>query len=142
MKTSSTVVDLSPLASDLKELELNSGTKAKHCEKCCQSKPLTEFYKNGQDKSCKDCRRSARNQRYEKTKSESQVAAETKSSAGDVVSPEERKAKTTKRHSLLSPEDIHQIAEVLLILEGWQAQSDAQRELSNSKSIPKTDEQS
>lgn len=133
-------MDLSPLASDLKELELNSGTEAKHCERCAQIKPLDDFYKNGQDKTCKTCRRSARNQRYEKAKSESRIAIETKSSADNVASPEERKAKTTKRHSLLSPEDIHQIAEVLLILEGWQSESDTQRELSNSKQIQQNDE--
>jgi hypothetical protein len=119
------VVDLIQIASDpYKEFELNAEIETKRCNKCDKRKTHNDFYKNGEDKTCKDCRRIARSQRYERNKSLAKDELNTVSDAG--VLHEHNKCKRANLPPLLSPEDIYKIAEVLLILEGWVADSDTQ----------------
>lgn len=106
------------------------------CSHCNQEKTCNQFYfkSNRFDNTCKECRRTARKLRYKEGLNEELAPA-----CKDVPLQEE-KAKKAPRKQLLSQEDIQKIAEAFLLLESWDAE-DTQREVSNSKSIQKNNDQ-
>lgn len=104
----------------------------RRCSSCQQIKNLNEFYPKGNrvDKTCKDCRRIERRERYGKLPlrdSPTQVS---------LKNPEVlRTPKPAIPKTILTQEEIRSIAEAFILLESWSVDSDAEGEISNSKRI-------
>jgi hypothetical protein len=113
---------------------------SKPCSSCEQQKPLSEFYSKGNrtDSVCKNCRRVERRTRYSKSTGEtSNTTTNNSVSTSGKSSDELAESSSVDGANLLLPEQIRQVAELFLLLEGWQADLDTQQDLSNSKSIQK-----
>jgi hypothetical protein len=133
MKTQNIVGDLTQLPSDVKQdaLKLDQ-TDGKCCEKCNVSKSIGDFYKDGRDNTCKDCRKLARGQRYRSEKAHLPTSSADEPSANKTP---HKGSSASKKRPLLSAEEIHQLAEAFLLLERWQNENEAHGDLSNSNLI-------
>ncbi len=129
MKTEVFVSDLPNCEADLNKFSLKLEQLEKKCEKCHLIRTPTDFYKNGQDNTCKVCRKHARNIRY-RDKAPSLQSDKTDNGCHN-------KHHTKKNRQLLTDDEIRHLAEAFLMLESWQADIDTQRDLSNSNSIQK-----
>lgn len=110
----------------------------KCCSSCKQQKLLGDYYSKGSgtDRTCKECRRKRRNNRYNDSKS-----TETNPKLNDALAVSANPSegfgtpKGTDHLHHIDPEDIRKIAEAFLLLEAWQMDLDTQQEISNSKQI-------